>query len=120
MRSRSAFGKQGGADFCDDGPVEIPIATDEDGWLVASGPDELKRKAAGKVGGDADTYLSPNAPVQLATPVFLEATRRISEASHVAREEEPGRDRSATRAAKNLQPTPIRRRLVRDIARADE
>jgi alanine-synthesizing transaminase len=41
-------------------------------WLVASGPDELKRKALDKLEVIADTYLSPNAPVQLATPVFLE------------------------------------------------
>jgi alanine-synthesizing transaminase len=41
-------------------------------WLIASGPDELKRKALDKLEVIADTYLSPNAPVQLATPVFLE------------------------------------------------
>jgi aspartate/methionine/tyrosine aminotransferase len=41
-------------------------------WLVASGPDESKRKALEKLEVIADTYLSPNAPVQLATPVFLE------------------------------------------------
>jgi len=41
-------------------------------WLVASGPDELKRTALEKLEVIADTYLSPNAPVQLATPVFLE------------------------------------------------
>src|SRR5713226_1509051 len=41
-------------------------------WLIASGPDELKRKALEKLEVIADTYLSPNAPVQLATPVFLE------------------------------------------------
>jgi aspartate/methionine/tyrosine aminotransferase len=41
-------------------------------WLIASGPDELKRTALEKLEVIADTYLSPNAPVQLATPVFLE------------------------------------------------
>src|SRR6266478_2321860 len=41
-------------------------------WLVASGPDELKRTALEKLEVIADMYLSPNAPVQLATPVFLE------------------------------------------------
>jgi len=41
-------------------------------WLVASGPDELKRKALERLEVIADMYLSPNAPVQLATPVFLE------------------------------------------------
>jgi len=33
-------------------------------WLVASGPDELKRKALEKLEVIADTYLSPNAPVR--------------------------------------------------------
>jgi len=41
-------------------------------WLVASGPEELKRKALEKLEVIADTYLSPNAPVQVATPTFLE------------------------------------------------
>src|SRR5258707_4390687 len=41
-------------------------------WLIASGPDELKRKALEKLEVIADTYLSPNSPVQLATPVFLQ------------------------------------------------
>jgi alanine-synthesizing transaminase len=41
-------------------------------WLVASGPGELKRQAMERLEVIADTYLSPNAPVQLATPTFLE------------------------------------------------
>jgi alanine-synthesizing transaminase len=41
-------------------------------WLIASGPDELKIKALEKLEVIADTYLSPNAPAQLGTPVFLE------------------------------------------------
>jgi len=41
-------------------------------WLVASGPEALKREALEKLEVIADTYLSPNAPVQLATPTFLE------------------------------------------------
>jgi aspartate/methionine/tyrosine aminotransferase len=40
-------------------------------WVVASGPGELKRQALERLEVIADTYLSPNAPVQLATPVFL-------------------------------------------------
>ena len=48
-------------------------------WLVASGPDELKRTALEKLEVIADTYLSPNAPVQLATPVFLEQRSRFRE-----------------------------------------
>jgi aspartate/methionine/tyrosine aminotransferase len=41
-------------------------------WLVANGPATLKRQAVEKLEIIADTYLSPNAPVQLATPTFLE------------------------------------------------
>jgi alanine-synthesizing transaminase len=44
-------------------------------WVVASGPEELKRQAVERLEVIADTYLSPNAPVQLATPVFLEQRR---------------------------------------------
>src|SRR6266404_4586114 len=40
--------------------------------LIASGPEELKRQALEKLEIIADTYLSPNAPVQLATPTLLE------------------------------------------------
>jgi alanine-synthesizing transaminase len=41
-------------------------------WLIASGPEELKQQALEKLEIIADTYLSPNAPVQLATPTLLE------------------------------------------------
>jgi alanine-synthesizing transaminase len=41
-------------------------------WLVTSGPVTLKRQAVEKLEIIADTFLSPNAPVQLATPTFLE------------------------------------------------
>jgi alanine-synthesizing transaminase len=41
-------------------------------WLVTSGPEELKKLALEKLEIIADTFLSPNAPVQLATPTFLE------------------------------------------------
>ena len=41
-------------------------------WVTVSGPDELKRQALERLEVISDTYLSPNAPVQLATPVFLE------------------------------------------------
>jgi len=41
-------------------------------WLVVSGPGNLKADAAGRLEVIADTYLSANAPVQLAMPVFLE------------------------------------------------
>lgn len=41
-------------------------------WLVASGPEKLKREALARLDVIADTYLSMNAPVQLAAPIFLE------------------------------------------------
>jgi alanine-synthesizing transaminase len=40
-------------------------------WLIASGPEELKQRALERLEIIADTYLSPNAPVQLATPTLL-------------------------------------------------
>ncbi len=40
-------------------------------WLAASGPEELKSKALARLEVIADTYLSMNAPVQLAMPAFL-------------------------------------------------
>jgi alanine-synthesizing transaminase len=40
-------------------------------WLIASGPEQLKNQALRRLEVIADTYLSPNAPVQLGTPVFL-------------------------------------------------
>src|SRR5229473_2181438 len=41
-------------------------------WVIASGPGELKKQAMERLEVIADTYLSPNAPVQLATPAFLQ------------------------------------------------
>lgn len=41
-------------------------------WLTVSGPGNLKGEAARRLEVIADTYLSANAPVQLAMPVFLE------------------------------------------------
>jgi alanine-synthesizing transaminase len=41
-------------------------------WLVASGPEALKREALGRLEVIADTYLSMNAPIQLAMPVLLQ------------------------------------------------
>jgi aspartate/methionine/tyrosine aminotransferase len=40
-------------------------------WLMASGPEGLKQRALERLEIIADTYLSPNAPVQLATPTLL-------------------------------------------------
>jgi alanine-synthesizing transaminase len=41
-------------------------------WLITSGPEELKTQALARLEVIADTYLSANAPVQLAIHVFLE------------------------------------------------
>lgn len=41
-------------------------------WLVVSGPPELTEQALPRLEVIADTYLSMNAPVQLALPVFME------------------------------------------------
>jgi alanine-synthesizing transaminase len=40
-------------------------------WLVVSGPQELKKEALARLEVIADTYLSMNAPLQLAMPSFL-------------------------------------------------
>jgi alanine-synthesizing transaminase len=40
-------------------------------WLITSGPAELKSQALARLEMIADTYLSMNAPVQLATAAFL-------------------------------------------------
>src|SRR6266446_3036357 len=44
-------------------------------WLIASGPQEWKHEAVARLEVIADTYLSVNAPVQLAIPRFLELRR---------------------------------------------
>src|SRR6266567_2037663 len=41
-------------------------------WVVVSGPQPWKREALARLEVIADTYLSVNAPVQLAVPTFLE------------------------------------------------
>ncbi len=41
-------------------------------WLVASGPEAVKRQALDRIEVIADTYLSMNAPVQLALPTLLQ------------------------------------------------
>jgi len=41
-------------------------------WLVVSGQDNLKREALARLEMIADTYLSLNAPIQLAAPVLLQ------------------------------------------------
>ncbi len=40
-------------------------------WLIVSGPEDWKREALARLEVIADTYLSMNAPIQHAAPVFL-------------------------------------------------
>jgi alanine-synthesizing transaminase len=46
-------------------------------WLAASGPKEIKSQALARLEVIADTYLSMNAPVQLATPVLLDQRKNL-------------------------------------------
>ena len=48
-------------------------------WLIAGGPQEWKREALARLEVIADTYLSVNAPVQLAIPRFLEQRHAFQE-----------------------------------------
>jgi len=48
-------------------------------WLIASGPQEWKSEALARIEVIADTYLSVNAPVQLAIPKFLEQRHAFQE-----------------------------------------
>jgi aspartate/methionine/tyrosine aminotransferase len=48
-------------------------------WLIASGPEQWKRDAVARLEVIADTYLSVNAPVQLAIPKFLELRHAFQE-----------------------------------------
>jgi alanine-synthesizing transaminase len=48
-------------------------------WLIVSGPEELKAQALARLEVIADTYLSMNAPVQLAMPEFLELRHGFQE-----------------------------------------
>jgi alanine-synthesizing transaminase len=47
------------------------------GWIVGLGPEEARRQAMGRLEVIADTFLSMNAPVQLALPVWLAGRRGI-------------------------------------------
>ena len=46
-------------------------------WLAASGPEERTREALARLEVIADTYLSMNAPLQLATPALLDQRKHI-------------------------------------------
>ncbi len=46
-------------------------------WVASSGPEKMVAEAGARLEIVADTYLSMNAPVQLAAPVLLEQRKRI-------------------------------------------
>jgi alanine-synthesizing transaminase len=48
-------------------------------WLTVSGPEPMKSAALARLEVLADTYLSMNAPVQLAIPVFLEQRHKFQQ-----------------------------------------
>lgn len=48
-------------------------------WLIASGPEELKREALARLELIADTYLSPSAPIQHAAADFLETRNGVQD-----------------------------------------
>ena len=48
-------------------------------WLAVSGPQDLKSEALARLEVIADTYLSTNAPIQLAIPVFLQQRHSFQE-----------------------------------------
>lgn len=49
------------------------------GWMVVSGPEPAKRQALDRLEVIADTFLSMNAPIQLAIPALLELRRGFQE-----------------------------------------
>jgi aspartate/methionine/tyrosine aminotransferase len=48
-------------------------------WLAASGPEAEKREALARLEMIADTYLSLNAPIQLAAPVLLRQRKQFQQ-----------------------------------------
>jgi alanine-synthesizing transaminase len=47
------------------------------GWIVGLGPEEMRRQAMGRLEVIADTFLSMNAPVQMALPSWLAGRKGI-------------------------------------------
>jgi alanine-synthesizing transaminase len=47
------------------------------GWIVGLGPEEVRRQAMGRLEVIADTFLSMNAPMQMALPVWLAGRKGI-------------------------------------------
>ncbi len=87
-------------------------------WIAVSGPAALKQEALARLDVIADTYLSMNAPVQLAVPAMLEERKNI-QPQLLARVRENLAELDRQLAAQKLcNPTGGRRWLVRDPARS--
>lgn len=79
-RPLSFAGNQGGLTFTMSGLSKIcGLPQMKAAWLVTSGPQEVKGDALARLEVIADTYLSMNAPVQLALPAFLSQRRPFQE-----------------------------------------
>src|SRR5216683_1887715 len=77
-RPESSAANQGGLTFTLSGLSKISgLPQMKAAWVVVSGPQEWKREALARLEVIADTYLSANAPVQLAIPRFLEERHRF-------------------------------------------
>ena len=48
-------------------------------WLAVNGPEDSKREALARLEMIADTYLSLNAPIQLAAPVLLQQRKQFQQ-----------------------------------------
>src|SRR6266436_4874217 len=72
-RPESFAANQGGLTFTLSGLSKISgLPQMKAAWVVVSGPQPWKNEAIARLEVIADTYLSMNAPVQLAVPTFLE------------------------------------------------
>ena len=73
-KSHSSFAANGSAlTFTTSGLSKISgLPQIKAAWLISGGPEQLKSQALARLEVIADTYLSMNAPVQLAMPAFLE------------------------------------------------
>ncbi|HEY1938825.1 MAG TPA: pyridoxal phosphate-dependent aminotransferase [Candidatus Angelobacter sp.] len=72
-RQKSFIGNTGALTFTMSGISKIAgLPQMKFSWLAASGPKAEKREALARLEMIADTYLSMNAPIQLASPVLLQ------------------------------------------------
>ena len=76
-------------------------------WVAATGPEALKREALARLAVIADTYLSMNAPAQLALPTMLARAAQYSTPAHAANSR-----RISANSMRNWKPTDLCRRLA--------